>query len=249
MALSWKPVAGATSYIFYPSGGGAPIETADTSLALTGLTPNTAYGGELRAKNGNCAGSSSFAGIYTLAATPLDFHTQQVDISSMTVAWDAGGNPAGTNYLISRSRRQGAPAEFSTTGTSAVLTGLAPNTAYSITIRARNAARVDSAPASLQATTNGRAANAPAVSAPAAAPAPKPAPKAAAATAAEDAAPKVHIARDGDTLWSLAEKYYGNGHLWVRILKANPLLKNGGNALPPGLHLVIPAPNSRLSQK
>ena len=37
---------------------------------------------------------------------------------------------------------------------------------------------------------------------------------------------KTHTVRQGNTLWGLAKKYYGNGALYSKIVSANPSVKN-----------------------
>jgi 5'-nucleotidase len=59
----------------------------------------------------------------------------------------------------------------------------------------------------------------------------------------EDPAPAppqttVHTASKGDTFWSLAVKYYGDGKQWKRIAEANPDVKM--NSIPVGAKIVIP---------
>ena len=51
----------------------------------------------------------------------------------------------------------------------------------------------------------------------------------------------VHVVRAGDDLWSLAERYYGQGTDWRRIATANPTVLTGGpDRLEVGWRLVIP---------
>ena len=49
---------------------------------------------------------------------------------------------------------------------------------------------------------------------------------------------RTYIVRQGDTLWELAEKYYGKGTLWEQIAKANKI-KNP-RALKVGQKIIIP---------
>lgn len=49
---------------------------------------------------------------------------------------------------------------------------------------------------------------------------------------------KVHVVANGETLWSIAEKYYNNGYDWVEIATANKL--SDASEIEPGQELVIP---------
>lgn len=62
-------------------------------------------------------------------------------------------------------------------------------------------------------------------------------------THGESANPKVatHVVESGEDLWSLAERYYGEGREWRKIAAANPQVLSGGpDRLQPGWKLVIP---------
>lgn len=37
---------------------------------------------------------------------------------------------------------------------------------------------------------------------------------------------KIHVVQAGDTLWSIAKKYYGSGEQYTKIMKANPSIQN-----------------------
>lgn len=51
----------------------------------------------------------------------------------------------------------------------------------------------------------------------------------------------VHLVRPGDDLWSLAERYYGDGPQWRRIAAANPTVLTGGpDRLTVGWRLTVP---------
>lgn len=99
------------------------------------------------------------------------------------------------------------------------------------------------APPAAPATTTAAAPAAPAPSAPApapAAPAPAPAttaPAPAAATA--PAGPTKYTVVKGDSLWKIAEVTYGDGELWTKIAKANPL--RNPNIIAIGAELELPA--------
>ena len=61
------------------------------------------------------------------------------------------------------------------------------------------------------------------------------------AAAASGDHPARHTVKVGDDLWSLAERYYGQGRDWRKIAAANPdLLSGGPDRLTPGWRLIIP---------
>ncbi len=55
-----------------------------------------------------------------------------------------------------------------------------------------------------------------------------------------DTKQKTHKVGKGDSLWSLAKKYYGNGDLWKKIYDANKKLIKNPDIIKDGWVLVIP---------
>ncbi|MEM9981085.1 MAG: LysM peptidoglycan-binding domain-containing protein [Bacteroidota bacterium] len=53
----------------------------------------------------------------------------------------------------------------------------------------------------------------------------------------------VYIVRAGDSLWAIAEKFYGDGSVWEKISEANQLMEKRGrkDLIHPGDELTIPA--------
>ena len=51
---------------------------------------------------------------------------------------------------------------------------------------------------------------------------------------------RIHSVQPKDTLWSLAERYYGHGKHWRRILVANRNRLTNSTDLPVGMKLIIP---------
>ena len=51
---------------------------------------------------------------------------------------------------------------------------------------------------------------------------------------------KSHSVKRGDTLWDIAKKYYGKGHLWTKIYKANKSKIKNPNLIYPGQKFTIP---------
>jgi hypothetical protein len=72
---------------------------------------------------------------------------------------------------------------------------------------------------------------------------PAPAPAAAAAAAGGGARGKTetYVVKAGDSLWKIAQQFYGKGNLFPRIIDANPdKLKDEKSVIHPGDQLVIP---------
>lgn len=51
---------------------------------------------------------------------------------------------------------------------------------------------------------------------------------------------RIHSVQPNDTLWSLAERYYGHGKHWRKILVANRNRLINSTDLPVGMKLIIP---------
>lgn len=52
--------------------------------------------------------------------------------------------------------------------------------------------------------------------------------------------PRIHIVQSGDSLWSIALKYYNNGNLYTKIAEANNIAKSDYNQVKVGKKLIIP---------
>ncbi|WP_130347558.1 fibronectin type III domain-containing protein, partial [Herbihabitans rhizosphaerae] len=116
---------------------------------VTGLTPNTSYTFTVKAKD--AAGNTSDASAAVTAKTKED--TPPVDTEkptapgnpqatgtttdSVSLAWDASTDNVGvTGYDV----YNGSTLATSVTGTTATVTGLTPNTSYTFTVKAKDAA-------------------------------------------------------------------------------------------------------------
>ncbi|MFQ5430073.1 MAG: LysM peptidoglycan-binding domain-containing protein [Phycisphaerae bacterium] len=53
---------------------------------------------------------------------------------------------------------------------------------------------------------------------------------------------RIHVVESKDNLWNLAERYYGNGKHWRRILIANRNRVTNSTELQVGMKLIIPEP-------
>jgi chitodextrinase/predicted phosphodiesterase len=146
--LSWTASTdnvGVTGYDIYQ--GTANVGTsATTSFRVTGLTANTAYGFTVRAKDaaGNLSGNSNVLNVTTLSApdteapsVPSGLTASNVTMNSLSLSWTASTDNVGvTGYDV----YQGAAKIGTSAITSFNVTGLAVNTAYSFTLRAKDAA-------------------------------------------------------------------------------------------------------------
>ncbi|MEM8758314.1 MAG: LysM domain-containing protein [Planctomycetota bacterium] len=71
--------------------------------------------------------------------------------------------------------------------------------------------------------------------------------EASAAAEPADAGParvRTHRVREGENLYRIAERYYGNGHLWRRLATANGSLVTADGQVSEGAVLRIPSPDS-----
>lgn len=51
---------------------------------------------------------------------------------------------------------------------------------------------------------------------------------------------KTYVVQKGDTLWKIADKFYGDGKKWEIIAKANKTTLTNPNKLKPGISIIIP---------
>lgn len=144
----WTSVFGATGYNVYRATSGALLAAVPTnSLLQTGLTPNTPYGLRVRAENSLGEGPLSFsATAYTLAALPAAPDFTGVFVTSLTFAWTANQNPAGTLYVGELARSadfESLTASSQTRNVTWTATGLELGTTYYLRVKARNGRNVD----------------------------------------------------------------------------------------------------------
>ncbi len=138
-----KDDVGVTAYEVFRDGVSLGITTA-TSFSVTGLALSTTYAMTVRARDaaGNWSAQSAPRAIATLADTtpptvPVGLAPTEITINRFTLSWSASTDNVGvTAYEVFRGGTSLGP----TTGLSFVVTGLAPNTAYSMRVRARDAA-------------------------------------------------------------------------------------------------------------
>ncbi|KGM15808.1 hypothetical protein N867_05380 [Actinotalea fermentans ATCC 43279 = JCM 9966 = DSM 3133] len=138
-----------TGYTVRDASGAAIATATGTTVALTGLTPSTAYSVTVVARDaaGNVSSASPAATFTTSAGQGGDTQAPSapgtpsasvVTATSATISWPAATDNVGvTGYTVQTST--GTPLATSTT-TSATLTGLTADTSYTVRVVARDAA-------------------------------------------------------------------------------------------------------------
>jgi chitinase len=148
VSLAWNastagslPIAG---YVVY--NGSAEATTVTTTAAtVTGLNPNTAYSFTVKAKDTKGTLSAASAALAVTTNNPANdtqpptapgtLRSTGKDSSSVTLAWNASTDNTGVaNYDV----LVGGGVKTTVTGTTATVTGLAPSTAYTFTVKARD---------------------------------------------------------------------------------------------------------------
>jgi chitinase len=150
VSLAWTASTdnvGVTGYDVY-RGSTLATSVTGTTATVSGLTASTAYTFTVRAKD--AAGNTSTAsnavtvttdgtggGDTTAPSVPGNLHSTGKTSSSVALAWNASTDNVGvTGYDVYR----GSTLAITVTGTSANVTSLAANTAYTFTVRAKDAA-------------------------------------------------------------------------------------------------------------
>ncbi|NOK33734.1 chitinase [Corallococcus exercitus] len=154
VSLSWSASSdnvGVTGYeVFVNNGASASATSTTTSATVTGLAANTAYTFTVKARDaaGNRSSASAAFSTTTPARPPSDtqaptapgsLRSTGVTASSVSLAFNASSDNVGvTGYEIFVNG--GASVAATSTTTSATVTGLAANTSYTFTAKARDAA-------------------------------------------------------------------------------------------------------------
>jgi chitinase len=162
VSLSWTASTDNVGVAGYTvSYGSASVNTTGTTATISGLTPNTAYTFTVRARDaaGNVSGPSNSVSVTTGApapdttapSVPANLTATGKTSTSVSLSWTASTDNVGvTGYTVSYGS-----GSVDTTGTTATISGLSPNTAYTFTVRARDAAgNVSTASAPVTVTTN-----------------------------------------------------------------------------------------------
>ena len=132
-----------------------------TTFNITGLLPNTAYSMTVKAKD--AAGNESTSAPLSVTtndlpdtqapSVPTGLAASAITTSSFTLTWNAStDNVSVTGYDVYNGAVKVNTSNITTTTFN--ITGLAPNTAYSMTVRAKDAAGNESTSAPLSVTTN-----------------------------------------------------------------------------------------------
>ena len=146
--LSWSASTdnvGVTGYDVYQGGSVIATVTA-TNYQVTGLTASTAYAFSVKAKDaaGNVSNASNTANVTTLAppdtqapSAPSSLTSSNITQSGVDLAWTASTDNVGvTGYDV----YQGGSVIATVTATNYQVTGLAASTAYSFSVKAKDAA-------------------------------------------------------------------------------------------------------------
>jgi hypothetical protein len=145
----WDFSVGSSSYTFVVSteATNPPVAIAgsSTTVALSAtvssLTPNTTYFGFTQSCNdAGCSAYTAFSSTVTWANPPVTLSTTSVDSTSVSLAWGANNNPAGTTFEIEHATGSGGPFALtvSTTGVTASIGGLSPGATACFRIVARS---------------------------------------------------------------------------------------------------------------
>ncbi|WP_223256109.1 agmatine deiminase family protein [Flavobacterium laiguense] len=146
--LAWTAATdniGVTAYDVY-QGATLKATVTTTSYSVTGLTASTAYSFTVKAKDaaGNVSGASNAVSVTTTAATdtqaptaPTNLAASGTTATATNLAWTAATDNIGvTAYDV----YQGTTLKATVTTTSYSVTGLTASTAYSFTVKAKDAA-------------------------------------------------------------------------------------------------------------
>jgi chitinase len=150
VSLAWTAATdnvGVTGYDVY-RGTTLATSVTGTTATVSGLTASTAYTFTVRAKDaaGNTSGASNALSVTTdgsgggdtqAPSVPGSLRSTAKTSSSVALAWNASTDNVGVaGYDVYR----GSTLELSVSGTTANVTSLAANTAYTFTVRAKDAA-------------------------------------------------------------------------------------------------------------
>ncbi|MCX7055988.1 MAG: fibronectin type III domain-containing protein, partial [Proteobacteria bacterium] len=145
LQVNWSaaPASQAVNYYLVSTNGAAGVQIAASPDVVTGLSANSSYSFTVAAHNatGTSTATAPVTGL-TLPAAPTALSIGTVGATSIALSWTAPTISAGLTYTV-----VGVPAGASVAygGTSALVTGLGPNTSYSFTVMAHNASGASTA--------------------------------------------------------------------------------------------------------
>ena len=142
--LSWTASTdnvGVTDYNVYAGSSFVGSTTTATSFSFSGLTGNTKYSMTVKATDaaGNLSAASTALAVTTLPAppsTPTGLAASSITATSFTLKWTA--STGGTGGIAAYNVYNNGVLVGSSTSTSLAITGLAPLTAYSVTVVAQD---------------------------------------------------------------------------------------------------------------
>ncbi len=153
VTANWGVSAGANSYLLVASTGVAlsPVyassSTASSTATVSGLEPNTTYFLGVAACNPVCSLFAPLGSTLTFAAPALSLSTTAASSTTISLAWDANGNPSNTRFVVRSSTDNVSFVSAATvTAPSTILTGLVTATTYYLEIVALNSAGFAAAP-------------------------------------------------------------------------------------------------------
>ncbi len=117
----------------------ASSQTLSLSAVFTGLQPNTTYYARVQSFSRVGAASSFVTAVAsaTNVASPTGLALTSQGTGSLSVSWSANGNGAGTTYLAQAlDQSSNVTASSLTANTQAVLSGLTPNSVYTLRVQA-----------------------------------------------------------------------------------------------------------------
>lgn len=148
--LSWSSVSGATAYKVYLNGSLKSDSITGTSYTAEGLTPATAYSVTVSAVTSDGEQAQSDAVNITTSAigAPQGLKANSVGGSSVSISWNSVANA--TSYKV---YLNGALNQDNLTASNAVVTGLTPETSYTLSVSAITPAGESSRSSALSVTT------------------------------------------------------------------------------------------------
>ncbi len=146
ITFSWSSSACDSSYQVFLTSASPAVQLPSigiTSATVSGLSPNTLVAMAVSAVDAAGASTrSASASAFTRAAPPANTRLLSVSSTSISLAWDANGNPDYTPYRISFGPVGGATSTVVVASTQAVFSGLAPQTAFFAHVQASNAVAI-----------------------------------------------------------------------------------------------------------